>query len=74
MLVARHARFFDSRPRHARHDSKIGVAERAHVRAKKGFARISTVRAFIAHASSSGHRRGSPINRPFSDPRMAHLP
>ena len=40
----------------------------------KGFARISTVRAFVARASSSGHRRGIPSNRPVSDPSMAHLP
>ena len=42
--------------------------------APKGFTRISTVRAFIARASSSGHRQGSPSNRPVSDPSMAHLP
>ena len=41
---------------------------------QKGFARISTARAFVARASSSGHRRGSPCNRPVSDPSMAHLP
>ena len=41
---------------------------------KKGSARISTVRAFITRASSSGHRQGSPSNRPVSDPSMAHLP
>ena len=41
---------------------------------QKGFAHISTVRAFVARALSSGHRRGIPSNRPVSDPSMAHLP
>ena len=49
-------------------------SKRAHVRAKKGFARVPTVRVFGARASSSGHRQGSPNNRPVSDPSMAHLP
>ena len=41
---------------------------------QKGFARISTVRAFVARASSAGNRQRSPSNRPVSDPSMAHLP
>ena len=41
---------------------------------QKRFVRISTVRAFVARASSSGHRQDSPCNRPVSDPSMAHLP
>ena len=38
MSFARHARFFDSRARHARHDLNTGAqgAKRAHVCAKKG--------------------------------------
>ena len=41
---------------------------------QKGFARISTARAYVARASSSGYRQGSPSNHPVSDPSMAHLP
>ena len=41
---------------------------------QKGFVRISTERAFVVRASSSGHRWGSPTNPPVSDPSMAHLP
>ena len=41
---------------------------------KRALARISTVRAFVTRASSSGHRRRSPSNHPVSDPSMAHLP
>ena len=76
MWIARHARFLDSRARHARHDSNTGArgAKRAHMRAKKRFACIPTMRAFVARASSSGHRQGSPNNCPVSDPCMAHLP
>ena len=55
-----------------RHDSKMGArGSRAH---QKGFVCISTVRAFVMCALSSGHHRGSPSNRPVSDPSMAHLP
>ena len=35
-----------------------------------GFARVPTVCAFVARASSSGRRQGSPSNRPVSDPSM----
>ena len=38
------------------------------------FARISTMRAFVVRALSSGHRQDNPCNRPVSNPSMAHLP
>ena len=59
-----------------RHDSNTGArgAKRAHVHAKKGSRAFPTLRVFVVRASSSGHRQGSPSNRPVSDPSMAHLP